>query len=197
MRSYEEIDQVQNKVQSLVSMYENLMKEHNDVKEENKVIISKKEKEIQNLNESVECLSKQLKDYDQNSMRLNEEASIHITKISSLELTVSELSMVTKEKEVVETMMQDELKQRDVEISKLEGNLEEVESRMDEVLKDRDAFIEALEEERGRADELNDRVKELECNLKEREVVQQFLEKELASREAEVSIVNYLPTLSV
>lgn len=43
-----------------------------------------------------------------------------------------------------------------------------------------------LEAERKRTAELNDRIQHLEVQIKEKEVVQQFLEKEIASREAEV-----------
>lgn len=52
-------------------------------------------------------------------------------------------------------------------------------------------MVATLEAERKRTAELNERIKHLEVQIKEKEVVQQFLEKEIASREAEVDKPSY------
>lgn len=67
------------------------------------------------------------------------------------------------------------------QISKLEESLVEVEG-------ERRGLLSNLEAEKARVEELRARVHQMEVEVKEKEVLQQFLEKEIVAREEEVSV---------
>lgn len=55
--------------------------------------------------------------YELEVVTLRAEAEKRTVKVSALEETISELSITTKEKEMMEAMMQEEIRQRNQEVS--------------------------------------------------------------------------------
>ncbi|CAL4123174.1 unnamed protein product, partial [Meganyctiphanes norvegica] len=118
---------------------------------------------------------------------LNNKTISHLEKIESLEATISDISIITKEKEMIESMMEEEINHRTEEVSKLEITLHEMEKKIIEAERDKESMNTTVAEEQKLTDQLNKRIEKLELQLKEKEVLQQFLEKEIGSRETEVT----------
>ncbi|XP_068218158.1 hyaluronan mediated motility receptor-like isoform X2 [Palaemon carinicauda] len=74
-----------------------------------------------------------------------------------------------------------------LKVTKLEDNLREFDKKLQEIRREKESVEAKLEVEKKNTEELNDRINTLEVQIKEKEVVQQFLEKEISSREAELS----------
>lgn len=172
-------EEVEGRVLSLVARYEALMKQHNHERESQREELIKKDIEIELLNGSLSNLNSKVSEYEETLSSLQVEVSERGSKISQLEATIGDLSEAQRERDEKEQQLSVRFK----EISKLEESLVEVEG-------ERRGLLSNLEVEKARVEELRARVHQMEMEVKEKEVLQQFLEKEIVAREEEVSQSN-------
>lgn len=138
---------------------------------------------LDTLNNTLATLNEKVAAYEQEIVSLKTKSSAQDGKINDLEETVSELSMAGKEKEMMEVVMQDEIRQRNREMSMLEEGYTSLEQKVAEA-ENRAA---AVAEERDRRETAEQKVKELTMAVAEAEVLQHFLQKEIFAREYEMS----------
>ncbi|XP_076033538.1 uncharacterized protein LOC143020726 isoform X2 [Oratosquilla oratoria] len=184
--SFEKKSEAEVHVKSLVAKYESLMREHHMHQQFHKDIIGQKDIEIELLNDSLATMNAKISKYEQSIVSLQGAMYDREGKISSLESAVGDLSLRTKEKEVMECMLQDEIQCKEVEMNNLEEGLQDLKARIALMFEENESLSRALDDEKSNGRDLVNQMQHLELQLKEKEVLQQFLEKEIGSREAEL-----------
>ncbi|KAK4322320.1 hypothetical protein Pmani_006926 [Petrolisthes manimaculis] len=201
--SLRERNEAEGRVRSLVVRYEGMMKEQEQQKCQYNEVIAKKDIEIKLLNASLGNLNSRIMEYETTLSSLEDE----VGRVPVLEATVSELSLAAKERELTDTIHQEELNSRYHEVSHLEEMIRELETnlaaakaekadlttKLQTAVAEKTTVTTKLEEATTERQQLADtldherkRMKGLETEVKEKEVVQQFLEKEMCAREAEL-----------
>ncbi|KAK3855032.1 hypothetical protein Pcinc_038537 [Petrolisthes cinctipes] len=202
--SLRERNEAEGRVRNLVVRYEGLMKEQEQQKCQYNEVIAKKDIEIKLLNASLGNLNSRIMEYETTISSLEDE----VGRVPVLEGTVSELSLAAKERELTDTMHQEELNSRYHEVSQLEETIRELETnlaaakaekddlttRLKTAVAEKTTITTKLQEATTEREQLattldleRKRMKGLETEVKEKEVVQQFLEKEMCAREAELA----------